>query len=111
MHRARLDATMRKVEPGLSWPQGDVLTTGRFGVLSVGHLGDVALAWIAHSVSEELARIWSVLPSGFAAVCGCWGHVFCLSDRGFQDALPPGGHVSPLQRRFCGDGLSAGLVV
>ena len=82
-----------RVEPGLSWPQCDVLTTRRCGLLRVDHLGDVALSWVGRSVNEELARMLPVLPLGFAAVCECWRRVFWIIDRGFQDALPAGGHV------------------
>ena len=55
--------------------------------------------------------MFPVLPLGFAAVCEWWCRSFKISARDLQDALPEDAHVEPLQPRFCGDGLSAGLVV
>ena len=55
--------------------------------------------------------MFPVLPLGFAAVCEWWCRSFKISARDLQDALPEDAHVEPLQLGFCGDGLSAGLVV
>ena len=92
-------------------PHRDVLTTRRCGLLRVAHLGDAAPFWAGHPINEVLARMLPVLAIGFAAVCDCWCRSFQISARGLQDALPADAHVEPLQPRFCGDGLSAGLVV
>ena len=60
------------VEPGLSRPQRDVLTTRRCGLLHVAHLCDSAFDWAGHSINERLARMSPVSSIGVAPVCGSW---------------------------------------
>ena len=60
------------VEPGLSRPQRDVLTTRRCGLLRVARLGQSAFEWAGHSINERLARVSPVSSIGVTPVCECW---------------------------------------
>ena len=70
----------------------------RCGLLHVAHLGDAAPFFAGHPINEVLARMFPVLPLGFAAVCEWWCRSFKISARDLQDALPEDAHVEPLER-------------
>ena len=87
------------VEPGLSRPQRDVLTTRRCGLLCLAHPSDPG---------KDLASF----PGGFLFVREWW----CCRKVGMSDGIsfcapPANGGVQPLPCSLSGDVLSVGLVV
>ena len=105
------------VEPGLSRPQRDVLTTRRCGLLRVVHLGESAVGWMGRSINEKSARVSPVPSIGVAAVCACCVS-FRISNPGFRDALTEHVHVYPCSRTsaavacqlaLCRDDIHCGL--
>ena len=87
------------VEPGLSRPQRDVLTTRRCGLLCLAHPSDPG---------KDLASF----QAGFLFVCEWW----CCRKACISDGISPGpptadGGGQPLPCSLSGDVLSVGLVV
>jgi hypothetical protein len=92
------------VEPGLSRPQRDVLTTRRCGLLRVVHLGGCVVGWAGQSINERSARVSPVPSIVAAAVCACCVS-FQINGLGFRDALTGDVDVYPLQPNFRSGGL------